>query len=558
MAKSRFAGLSISKKLVIAVVLVLSAALLAGTFFIITTVRQQMTKAYLDSVATLAISLQQGVKDSLERGQMKNFQKLLTLQNQINGVIDVSLYDRDLKINLSSSGDALKGQGLEEELEKEVNAADKPVWKIGKTDVRIFLPQIVTSDCLRCHPTWQTNEHGGVIALTFDLTPLNASLTKQRLLLTAINLTLLLLISTIIFLLSRSITKPVVQMTHAMAQLADGDINVTIPAQDRTDEIGKMAEAVRIFKENAIARLRLEEEQDSAKQQAEQEKIALMNRMADDFETSIGSLISRVSEAVAGMEETARSMAGNAEQTKDKSNAVALSARETSDNVSTVAASTDELSGSVLEIHRQVDQSLSISRQAVEKAERSNQLVGSLVSSSQKIGEVVQLITDVAGQTNLLALNATIEAARAGEAGKGFAVVANEVKELAKQTTAATTEISGQISGIQNATHDAVTAIRDIGETITALSDIARTISEAVDNQDAVTRKIADNTRQAHATTQDVSNNIAGVAREAEQTGDAAAQVLRAASELSQQAKMLHEEVEVFLRQIRSSGDLSG
>ncbi|MCB2184280.1 MAG: HAMP domain-containing protein [Desulfobulbaceae bacterium] len=553
MAKVSFSGLSISMKLMIAVVIVLFASLLAGTFLINSYVKQKMTSAYIDSVETLAISLQQGVKDSLERGQMKNFQKLLVNQKKIKGVLDVSLYDRELKVNLSSSGDEMKGNSLETEMISEVNASDKPVWKIGTSEVRIFLPQVVTPDCLRCHPAWKLDEHGGIIALTFDLATLNASLAKQKMMLSAVNTVLLLLISTIIFLLARSITQPVIKMTHAMAQLADGNINVNIPAQDRSDEIGKMADAVQIFKENAIERQRLEEEKESDKKHAEQEKIKLMNQMADDFETTIGSLITSVSEAVREMEETARSMSGTAEQTKEKSNAASISAQDTSANVSSVALSTEQLSDSVGEIHQQASKSFEISSKAVEKAEHSNELVSSLVHSSQKIGEVVQLITDVAAQTNLLALNATIEAARAGEAGKGFAVVANEVKELAKQTTSATTEISDQISGIQKATYDAVEAIKDIGATIGDLNDIAETISGAVDNQEEVTEKIAINTQQAASATKDVSTNISVVAEEAVNTGNAAAHVFEAASDLSQKVRMLHDEVEVFLKQIRSS-----
>ncbi|MBI5559063.1 MAG: HAMP domain-containing protein [Deltaproteobacteria bacterium] len=553
MAKTPLADLSITIKLVISVVAVLFAALFSGTLFLNSYVKKEMTNAYMDSVETLGISLQQGVKDSLERGQMKNFQKLLENQKQIKGVIDVSLYDRQLVVNVSSSGDALKGRPLDQELQDEVKTAREPVWKTGASDVRIYTPQIVTPDCIRCHPSWQEGEHGGVIALTFDLTPLNDSLTKQNMMLSLGSIVLLILISGMIFMLARSITKPVVLMTHAMEQLADGDINVTIPAQDRKDEIGKMADAVQIFRRNAVERQRLAAENEANKRQVEEEKVKLMNQMADDFESSVGSLITGVSAAVAEMEETARVMSANAEQARKKSNDAAASAGETSANVLNVASSTEELSGSVGEINKQVNQSAEISRQAVEKAERSNKLVASLVDSSQKIGEVVQLITEVAGQTKLLALNATIEAARAGDAGKGFAVVANEVKELAKQTTLATTEISDQISGIQGATNDAVEAIQDISTTIEELSRIAALISGAVAGQEDVTQKIAQSTQQAASATQDVSKNISVVAEATEETGDAASRVLGAASELSRKVQLLHGEVENFLGQIRSS-----
>ncbi|OKY76810.1 MAG: hypothetical protein BM485_01710 [Desulfobulbaceae bacterium DB1] len=553
MAQRPRTSLSITMKLVLAVVAVLFAALVAGTFFLTRYVKTEMTTAYMDSVETLSISLQQGVKDSLERGQMENFQKLLLNQKKIAGVMDVSLYDRNLVVNLSSSGAAKKGQVLDHQLQKEVNASSEPLWKIGASDVCIFIPQIVTADCVRCHPAWKEKEHGGVIALTFDLTPLNRSLSQQKMMLTIGSAVLLLMVSGLIFILARSVTKPVVMMTQAMERLADGDVNVTIPAQERDDEIGKMADAVQVFKKNAVERQRLEMEQEENKRLAEQEKTSLMHKMAGDFESSIGRLITDVSAAVHDMEETARVMSGNAEQARKKSNDAATSAGETSANVMNVAASTEELSGSVGEINKQVCQSAEISRQAVEKAERSNQLIAGLVDSSRKIGEVVQLITEVAGQTKLLALNATIEAARAGEAGKGFAVVANEVKELARQTTIATTEISEQISGIQGATDNAVEAIQDISATIEELSKIAATISRAVDGQGNVTRDIAVNTQQAAAATQDVSKNISVVAEATEETGEASNHVLEAASILSGKVRMLHDEVEKFLSQVRSS-----
>ncbi len=553
MANKKLSGMSISKKLVVSVVLVLFVALLSGTLLLNFYVKKEMTTAFMDSVETLTTSLQQGVKDSLERGQMKNFQKLLLHQKKIKGVIDVSLYDRQLQVNLSSSGDAMIGRSLVPELEAEVKVSKEPLWKVGESDVKIFLPQVVTPDCLRCHPTWQMGEQGGVIALTIDSSPLMASLAKQKMMLSTGSGVLLIVMSVIIFLLAQSITKPVVKMTQAMEILAGGDVNVTIPAQNRNDEIGKMADAVQIFKDNALEKILLVQEQELSQKQAEEEKVRLMNQMADDFETTVGSLIASVSTAVQEMEETARTMSGNAEQANEKSGAAAVSAEETSSNVLSVAASADELSGSVSEIHTQVAHSAVISQKAVSEAERSNDLVASLALSAQKIGDVVGLITDVASQTNLLALNATIEAARAGEAGKGFAVVANEVKELAKQTTVATSEINEQISGIQSATRDAVEAIKEIGDTIAELNTISGTISGAVENQEGVTQRIAVNTQQAASATQDVSQNISIVAEETEKTGESAVHVLKAASDLTQKTHMLHSEVETFLKQIRSS-----
>lgn len=553
MTKSLFASRSITMKLVVSVVVTLLASMLVGTVLLNNYVRHEMTSAYMTAVDNLSKSLQQGVKDSLERGQMKNFQKLLLRQKDIQGVVDVSLYDRELRGNLSSSGEAIKGQPLPAEMQKQLQGLKTPLVKVGPSAVRIYTPQMVTPECIRCHPSWQENEQGGMIVLTFDLMPLNKALGHQRLMLTQGCLALLVMVSVIIFLLARSLTRPVVQMTLAMARLADGDLSVEIPARDRNDEIGEMAAAVQVFKNNALDRQRLAEEQEAGKERAAQEKTALMNRLAADFEANIGGLISGVTAAVVQLEASAKKMADTASQTKTKSDSVAMAAANTSANVMTVASATEELSSSVGEISRQVAQSADVARNAVQKASHTNQMVGSLSDASQKIGEVVKMITDIAGQTKLLALNATIEAARAGEVGKGFAVVANEVKELAKQTTAATKEISEQIAGIQGATNEAVEAIRDIGTTIGEIDEISTSIAAAVEEQGVVTLDIAQNTQQAANGSKAVSSDISIVAAAADETGITAAQVLKAASDLSQKANALRRDVTIFLDSIRTS-----
>ncbi|MEW6518027.1 MAG: HAMP domain-containing methyl-accepting chemotaxis protein [Thermodesulfobacteriota bacterium] len=546
MNNSLLASRSITIKLVVSVVVTLFAAILAGTLLLNNYVRSEMTSAYMISVNNLAQSLQQGVKDSLERGQMGNFQKLLLRQKDIRGVVDVSLYDRQLHGNLSSSEKSIKGQSLPDELKKELLTIKEPLVKISPLTVRIYTPQMVTPDCIRCHPSWKENEQGGMMVLTFDLTPLHQALEKQKLMLTIGSLGLILIVSAIIFLLARSLTKPVVKMTQAMVRLANGDLRVDIPAQDRKDEIGEMAAAVQVFKKNALDRQRL-------KQQAAQEKASLMNKLAADFEANIGGLISGVTAAVTQLEANAKKMADNAAQTKTKSDSVARAAANTSANVMTVASATEELSNSVGEISHQVAKSAGVARNAVQKAGHTNQMVGSLANSSKKIGEVVKLITDIAGQTKLLALNATIEAAKAGEVGKGFEVVANEVKELAKQTTAATKEISDQIAGIQGATNEAVEAIRDIGATIGEINEISTSIAASVEEQGVVTLDIAKNTQQAATGAKAVSGDISIVAAAADETGVSATNVLDAASALSQQANALRHDVTLFLETIRSS-----
>ena len=361
-----------------------------------------------------------------------------------------------------------------------------------------------------------------------------------------------LIIGVLFWVLNLFLTKPVNAMTSAMGRLADGDLEVSIPGAGNEDEIGKMASAVQIFKENAIEVKRLEAEQAEQERIADEKKRQMMLVMANDFEASVGGVVGTVSSAATEMQASATSLSGTAEQTSNQSNLVASAAEEASTNVQTVASAAEELSSSISEISRQVAQSTQIASAAVHEVDGANQKVQGLADAANKIGEVVALITDIADQTNLLALNATIEAARAGEAGKGFAVVASEVKNLANQTAKATEEISTQISGIQSATTQAVDAIHSIGGTINNINEITSAIAAAVEEQGAATQEIARNVEQAAAGTSEVSSNITNVNHAASETGESAQELLSAASELSVQSETLRSEVDRFLVNIRA------
>ena len=277
-----------------------------------------------------------------------------------------------------------------------------------------------------------------------------------------------------------------------------------------------------------------------------------LNDHADRFEQTIKGMVEIVAAAATQLQATARTMEGTATNTSERATAVAAAADEAASNVQTVAAAAEELSASIGEISRQVNQSTETANGAVHEAEKTNEQVQGLAEAANKIGEVVSLINDIASQTNLLALNATIEAARAGEAGKGFAVVASEVKNLANQTAKATEEISAQISGIQGATQEAVTAIRGIGDTIGTISESSSAIAAAVEEQGAATQEIARNVEQASSGTTEVTSNISEVTSQASETGSAAGQVLEAAGELASQAERLSAEVSTFLQTIRA------
>jgi methyl-accepting chemotaxis protein len=354
-------------------------------------------------------------------------------------------------------------------------------------------------------------------------------------------------------LLGRSIVHPIKGMTVAMRKIAGGETSTAIPAQERHDEVGAMAQSVQVFKDNMIEAARLRGEQDVLKAQADAERKQLLSRMADNFESGVRASLDTLAGAATEMQATSKSMSATAGEASHQATSVAVVAEQASANVQTVAAATEELSSSVSEIGRQVTQSTAIAGQAVAEANRTNVTVQGLSAAAQKIGDVVKLISDIASQTNLLALNATIEAARAGDAGRGFAVVANEVKSLASQTAKATEEISAQVGAMQGATAEAVQAIESIGRTIGAINEIASAISVAVEQQGSATREIARNVQEAAQGTGQVSSNIAGVNQAADETGSAASKVLSSAEQLSGQATALRTDVDSFLANIRAA-----
>jgi methyl-accepting chemotaxis protein len=357
------------------------------------------------------------------------------------------------------------------------------------------------------------------------------------------------------FLTVRAIVYPVRGMTEAMRVLADGNTQAEVPALERRDEIGLMARAVQVFKENMIESERLRKDNEETKKRAEADRKAALSNMADTFESQVGSVVGAVTAAATELQASSNQMSSTATETSAQATTVASAAEQASGNVQTVAAATEELTASVEEIGRQVSDAAKIARQASQDAASTNDKVGELAQSAEKIGNVVQLINAIAGQTNLLALNATIEAARAGDAGKGFAVVASEVKALANQTAKATEEIGAQVKAIQASTSEAVTAIQGIGETIEKINNISSAIATAVEQQGAATKEIARNIQEAARGTTEVSRNIGGVEVASKETGSAANEINAAAGELSKQAELLKREVRHFLDTVRSDTD---
>jgi methyl-accepting chemotaxis protein len=400
-------------------------------------------------------------------------------------------------------------------------------------------------------PVTFLDTHWAVIGET-DLTEVMAPVRAMRNFMLLAGSLVLLVVVGIGWIAARSITRPIGAMTDAMGLIASGRLETHIPALERPDEIGEMAKAVQVFRDNASRMAQLQQEQAELKHRAEEERHRGMMELADGFEASIKGVVDGVSSAANGMKATAETMNRAADATSRRSSAAAQAAEAAAGNVESVATAAEELSSSISEIARQVGRATDIAATAVTEAQRTNAMVQGLADAAAKISEVINLINDIASQTNLLALNATIEAARAGDAGKGFAVVAGEVKHLATQTARATDEISAQIAAVQHATQDAVGAIQGISNTIGQMDEIASTISAAVEEQGATTKEIARSVQLAAEGTRDVTGNIAGVTTTASETGEAAGQVLTAAEDLTRQSNLLRQQVQAFLTSVRA------
>jgi methyl-accepting chemotaxis protein len=359
---------------------------------------------------------------------------------------------------------------------------------------------------------------------------------------------------TLALVLGRGISRPMIEMCRAMRELAGGNFDVVLPGLGRKDELGEMAGAVEEFKVQAVAKA----ERDAAAHDAQNRASSAARRtelirFADEFEAAVGAIVSNVSASAVQLEQAAGTLTRTAETTQSLSSQVAGASEEASSNMQSVATATEELSTSVDEIGRRVRDSNRIAEAAVLQAQQTDGRIGKLSRAAQEIGDVVKLITAIAEQTNLLALNATIEAARAGDAGRGFAVVASEVKSLASQTAKATDEISNHIAGMQGATQESVTAIKEIGGTIAQISGISSEIASAVEQQSSATQEIARNVQNVAKGTHEAASSIMQVNRGATETGAASEEVLNSARTLSSESTRLRQELDRFMANIRAA-----
>ena len=356
------------------------------------------------------------------------------------------------------------------------------------------------------------------------------------------------------FYISRAgIITPIGRIVGVLQKLAAGNIDTKLYGVGRRDEIGDIATTIEVFQKNMQRTRQLEEEAEEKERLAEERRIKQLNKMADDFEVTVGGVVSVVASAAVELETAAETLTSILEEANSQAAAVASASHQASTNVETVAAACEELASSIGEIGGQMQNAANITGTANENAGKTRLTAEQMVASVQKIGEVVTLIQDIASQTNLLALNATIEAARAGDAGKGFAVVASEVKNLATQTAKATEDITTHIVEVQTVTQSTADAIDGISAVITEVRDTSTSISAAVEQQNAATNEIARNVSQASEGTGEVNSAITQVSEAAREGGEAAGDVLTSARELSRSADTLRSEVSKFVDAVRAA-----
>ncbi|WP_309238429.1 methyl-accepting chemotaxis protein [Actinoplanes aureus] len=320
------------------------------------------------------------------------------------------------------------------------------------------------------------------------------------------------------YFLARTIVRPIEKLRDRMAEIADGDGDLTQRVSTaRDDEAGQLAGAFNRFVEKVAVTIR-------------------------GIAGSTGTLVTAAHE----LDDVSRRLQSGATEASDQAGSASTASEEVNAGVQAIAAGAEEMSASIAEISSNATQAAQVAAQAVSIAERTNGQVAELGAASNEIGEVVRLITTIAEQTNLLALNATIEAARAGDLGKGFAVVAGEVKDLAQQTAQATEQITARITAIQTSSDAAAAAIGEIAQVITQIGDYTTTIASAVEEQTATTAEMSRTVTEAAGNSGDVARTITGVAQVAASTADGARSTQHAAANLSQLAADLTRLVGAF------------
>jgi methyl-accepting chemotaxis protein len=393
----------------------------------------------------------------------------------------------------------------------------------------------------------------GLLFVGVSLAEVEAALAAQRRQAMLLALGLLVVVGALLWLMLVRSMRPLGGLAAAIRSIAEGRTDAVVPHLDRGDQFGDIARAVEVLREATVRAARAEAEAAALRREAEASRAVSAADTARTVEGRIGDVAASLDAVAERLRAATGDLAAGAESAAEQAGSVAAGADQASASVATVAAAAEEMAASVGEITRQVADAANMARRAAEQAGATDATVRGLAEAAQKIGEVVRLISDIAGRTNLLALNATIEAARAGDAGKGFAVVASEVKQLAAQTAKATEEIGRQIGDIQASTGAAVSAIQGIGEVVREVDQIAGAIAAAVEQQGAATREIARGAGQAASGTGEVSGSVAAIRAGADQAAARIVALRGVAEEVGATGRALRTELDRIVAALRAA-----
>ena len=355
---------------------------------------------------------------------------------------------------------------------------------------------------------------------------------------------------------NHSVIKGIASLTTTMTGLANEDpksLQEDVPGFARKDEIGQMAKAVLVFKNNLVAKKTLEAEKARADAENRERQRQDMLALADRFEAAVGEIINLVAAAASELKSSVTVLSSASEETRMQCEAVADSAGQAAGNVRTLTSAMQELATSSTQSGQQVTHATKVAERAVGEAGHTNHEMTGLQTNVNKIGEIVKLIDEIAEQTNLLALNATIEAARAGNAGKGFAVVASEVKQLAEQTAKATANISSQIGNVQSSSVETIKAISEITSTIEDISKVSHSVLTTTNEQTETTKDVFESIQLVSTGVEEVTSSVEQISLATAETSKASTNVERSATNLSKQADNLQIEMRNFLNTIRAA-----
>jgi len=353
------------------------------------------------------------------------------------------------------------------------------------------------------------------------------------------------------FVLYQIVTKPIKMLTHTMDSITENKLDMEVPYIKQKTEIGAMARCVQIFKENAIAKFKLEENQKQEAIKNEKLRKETMLKVANDFEQGVKQIIDGLSIAARSVHSSSEGLAKVIDAVENEAVNISSATRDTSDKINSIASASEQLTSSIEHVMRKIVEATDTIDDSVKKTDSANELVENLGKVSDEIGDIIKMIQEITEKINLLALNATIEAARAGSAGKGFAVVANEVKNLATQTNSATEEITSKVKGIQFVAEQVNTALGRIKTSIYQANEATNVIKSAAEEQSKSTSEISGNMQVAANNASAINDNISGVSREAQSAKKTSIKVLEEANNMINEINNLNKQTEAFLKNVR-------